>query len=329
MIDKAYLATNENIWSGRNDGEDYDLQRWHQRIDVIDLSTSEIPPLAENQKGIALIGFMCQEGVKRNKGRLGAIDGPYELRKACANLPVHFSKELKLVDLGNIQCLNEDLEQAQINLGQLITKALLSGYQPFVWGGGHEIAYAHYLGIRDFMDQKHPGKTLGIVNIDAHFDLREPNPLPSSGTPFYQIAQDQKERGEDFNYLVIGIQKNSNTKRLYNIADELGARYISGRRLTEADKVGTTHKLVGFMDKVDFIYQTTCLDVFAAHYAPGVSASAFNGISPNPTFMKLFKKIHKSGKVISSDIAELNPTYDIDRRTAKLAAALSFEIVKD
>ncbi|OHX68321.1 formimidoylglutamase [Flammeovirga pacifica] len=329
MIDKTYLATNPNIWDGRNDGDDYDLQRWHQRVEVIDLHSAVIPALQNGQKGIAFIGFMCQEGVKRNKGRLGTVDGPYELRKACANLPVHFSEDLKIVDLGNIQCMGEDLEGAQISLGKLITETLLAGYKPLVWGGGHEIAYAHYLGIRDFIDQKYPGKKIGIINIDAHFDLRKPDPLPSSGTPFYQIAMDQKERGNNFNYLVVGIQKNSNTKKLYNTATELGAKYISGRRITEADKVGTTHKLVDFIDKVDFIYQTTCLDVFAAHYAPGVSASAYNGISPNPTFMKMFKKIHKSGKVISSDIAELNPSLDLDRRTAKLAAALSFEIVKD
>ncbi|NLR90875.1 formimidoylglutamase [Flammeovirga agarivorans] len=328
MTAKTYLATNPSIWTGRVDGDTYDVYRWHQKVDIIDLNVSEIPDLSFGHQGIAIVGFMCQEGVKRNKGRLGAVDGPYELRKACANLPVHFPQEMKLIDVGNIQCINEDMEGAQKDLGDMVAQLLIKGYRPLVWGGGHEIAYGHYLGVKKFIEEKHPGKTLGILNLDAHFDLREPDPLPSSGTPFYQMGMDFKKKGEEFNYLVIGIQKNSNTQRLYNTANELGVKYISGRRITEADKVGTTHKLTAFVDKVDFIYQTTCMDVFAAHFAPGVSASAYNGIEPNPTFMKLFKKIYKSGKVISSDIAELNPSLDIDKRTAKLAAALSFEIVK-
>ncbi|AZQ62815.1 formimidoylglutamase [Flammeovirga pectinis] len=328
MINKTYLATDPSIWTGRIDGDTYDVYRWHQKVEVIDWSEEDIPNLQEGETGIAILGFMCQEGVKRNGGRLGAVDGPYELRRASANLPVHFPESVKMIDLGNIQCYNEDLEEAQKDLGDAIAKILLKGYRPLVWGGGHEIAYGHYLGVKAFMDKVHPGKRLGIVNFDAHFDLREPNPLPTSGTPFYQMAQDQKAANASFNYLVLGIQKNSNTQKLYNTATELGVRYISGRRFSESDKVAATHKLSAFLDSVDYIYQTTCMDVFAAHFAPGVSASAYNGIEPNPIFMRLFKKIYKSGKVISSDIAELNPRFDIDKRTAKLAAALSFEIVK-
>ncbi|NME66674.1 formimidoylglutamase [Flammeovirga aprica] len=328
MIDHRYLATNPSIWTGRIDGETYDVFRWHQKVQVVNLEKEEMPTLQEGETGVAIIGFMCDEGVKRNNGRVGAVDGPYEMRKVSANLPVHFPESVHLLDLGNIQCTDEDLEGAQEALGKVIEMILTKGYRPLVWGGGHEIAYAHYLGVNAYMNKVHPGKRLGIINFDAHFDLREPNPLPSSGTPFYQIAQKQKEQSRSFNYLVIGIQKNSNTQKLYDTANDLNVKYITGRRLSEADKVGTTHKLSAFLDSVDFVYQTTCMDVFAAHYAPGVSASAYNGVEPNPTFMRLFKKVYKSGKVISSDIAELNPRLDIDKRTAKLAAALSFEIVK-
>lgn len=328
MIDKRYLATDPSIWTGRVDGDTYDVFRWHQKIEVIDLTNNEIPDLKEGQTGVVILGFMCQEGVRRNGGRLGAVDGPYELRKASANLPVHFPESVQLLDIGNIQCTDEDLEGAQEALGKMVEMILFKGYRPLIWGGGHEIAYGHYLGISSYMKKVYPNKKLGVINFDAHFDLREPNPLPSSGTPFYQIAESQKEQDKSFNYLVIGIQKNSNTKKLYDTANELNTKYISGRRLSESDKVAAIHKLSSFIDSVDFIYQTTCMDVFAAHFAPGVSASAYNGVEPNPSFMRIFKKVYKSGKIISSDIAELNPRFDIDKRTAKLAAALSFEIVK-
>ena len=42
----------------------------------------------------------------------------------------------------------------------------------------------------------------------------------------------------------------------------------------------------------------------------------------------LIDHIFASQKVISCDIAELNPEYDIDNRTAKLAAALVYNVVE-
>jgi len=42
----------------------------------------------------------------------------------------------------------------------------------------------------------------------------------------------------------------------------------------------------------------------------------------------LLRHIILSGKVASVDIAEVNPAYDIDNRTARLAAALIFDMVQ-
>jgi formiminoglutamase len=60
--------------------------------------------------------------------------------------------------------------------------------------------------------------------------------------------------------------------------------------------------------------------------APGVSAPSAAGIGW-PNFFPLLRKVFESRKVVSMDIAELNPRYDLDNRTAKLAAAIAFEMV--
>jgi formiminoglutamase len=56
-----------------------------------------------------------------------------------------------------------------------------------VLGGGHEVTFAHYSGIK----KAFPNQKIGIINIDAHFDNREPeNGVgASSGTGFWQIAR--------------------------------------------------------------------------------------------------------------------------------------------
>src|SRR5690606_33597274 len=139
--------------------------RWHQIIKNIDLRNK-----ADFSNAVVLLGFCCDEGVRRNMGRVGAIEGPAYLRKTLANLPVHFSSEdLQLIDVGDIVCERGDLEGAQEALSQAVSTIIDNGGFPVVIGGGHELTYGHFYGIK-----KSTTKTVGIINIDAHLDIRQP-----------------------------------------------------------------------------------------------------------------------------------------------------------
>jgi len=322
-----YTQTTAGIWTGRNDGNDPAAQRWHQRIVPVDLLALEIPALSDTKKGIALIGFACDEGVRRNGGRTGAADGPDHFRRASCNLPVQFEEDIRFLDLGNVTCQNWDMETAQETLSMIISTLIQSGYQPLVIGGGHEVAYAHYTGIRKGIKET---ETIGIINFDAHFDLRQPvQNLTNSGTGFFQIADDCHAAGQHFSYMPIGIQRNSNTRLLFETADNLGVTYISADRLQPLQQHKLQEEIKDFINRSTYIYLTICMDVFSSAVAPGVSAPAYSGLFPDPFFFSLLQAIMDSGKVISSDIAELNPVYDQEQRTAKLVAALAFSIINN
>ncbi|WP_143305344.1 formimidoylglutamase [Chitinophaga vietnamensis] len=321
-----YQAATADSWTGRNDGADADLLRWHQVIKPVDLLAAPLPALAAEQKGVALLGFASDEGVRRNKGRTGAAAGPAALRKAVANFPAHFSDNTILLDAGDIRCINNDLEGAQEMLTEAVKALLLAGYLPVLLGGGHEITYGHARSISQYAQQQQGHA--GFINFDAHFDIRVPGEEgPSSGTGFWQLAQDAKQTAQPFNYLALGIQKNSNTRQLFNIAGEEGATYVSADAFHLQDKDTLFAAIQHFLGQVDHVYLTTCLDVFAAPFAPGVSATAYNGILPGGLFLQCYRAIMSSGKVRGVDIAELNPSLDIDNRTAKLGAAIIFETV--
>ncbi|WP_160718095.1 formimidoylglutamase [Chitinophaga solisilvae] len=329
MITKeSYQPSQASSWTGRIDGTAADLLRWHQVIRVVNLLESDLPPLQPGQRGIVFLGFACDEGVRRNKGRTGAVAGPAALRKAVSNFPVHFNEHTLLLDAGDIVCQGNDLENAQLVLSEAVRSILLAGYLPLLLGGGHEITYGHASGIRKYAQQRKG--TVGFVNFDAHFDIRIPGEEgPSSGTGFWQLAQDCKQAGEPFHYLALGIQKNGNTRQLFNIAGDEGATYVGADAFHLEDRDTLFAAIQHFLSQVDYIYLTTCLDVFAAAYAPGVSATAFNGITPGGVFLQCYRAILESGKVVGADIAELNPSLDVDNRTAKLGAAIIFEVVNN
>ena len=321
-----YQAPDKKIWKGRIDPEDGDKGlRWHQIIKPLKL-TQEVQ-LSGQEKNIALLGFCCDEGVRRNKGRVGAQQGPDALRQAMASLPVHFNSEkVALFDAGNVICPNRNLETAQELLGQKIAYLLENGYFPIILGGGHEVAYGHYLGLHQHL-KKYPEAAFGIINIDAHFDLRSYARDSSSGTPFRQIADLRTNHNKDFQYLCLGIQPAGNTPALFGTAKQLGARFLLAEELRESKLSAIKKKIDSWLAKKDWIYLTLDLDGLSAAHAPGVSAPSAHGLDPF-VVRELILHLIRSGKVLSMDIAELCPLYDQDQHTAKLAAGYVFDVVQ-
>lgn len=296
-------------------------KRWHQGMQLLDLSDAASNVNAT--QAISFLGFCCDEGVQRNQGRIGAVAGPDALRKAMASFAWHLEPDAALFDAGDIFCTNQHLEEAQKQLGNKVYRLQELGLKTILLGGGHETAYGHFLGIQKGLL---PEQKLGIINFDAHFDLRSYEKQSSSGTPFLQIAEDLKRAGQEFNYLVLGIQEQGNTQMLFQTAASLGATYVLAQDLQIRKLEALVAQLSDFISKVDVLYVSIDLDVFAAAFAPGVSAPAALGVQPEIVVI-LLQEIIESGKLRSLDVVELNPNFDIDQQTAKLGAALLYQVV--
>lgn len=326
MFTQNYKTTDKAIWQGRIDSEsNFDAFRWHQWVENIDLRQESLTPYS-GKLGFAFIGFCCDEGVKRNKGRIGAAKGPQSIRRELANLPCRFTKDVKLFDAGNIFCEDCTLEESQNSLSIAIDKILSLNLFPIVLGGGHEISFGHYNGILKYLSRDNFKPNIGIINFDAHFDLR---PYPnggSSGTMFRQIADICKEKELKYSYLCFGVQKHSNTVDLFKTADKLGAHYVLAKDINENKDFSILEKLDNFIVLNDHIYITICSDVFSSAFAPGVSAPQPLGLDPKRV-LKFLKIILQSNKTISFDIAEVSPRFDQDRTTANLASVLIFSVI--
>jgi formiminoglutamase len=121
---------------------------------------------------------------------------------------------------------------------------------------------------------------IGIINFDAHFDIR---PFPNggtSGTMFRQIHDQNKNLGIDFSYFCLGIQKHGNTRALFKDAERFNTKYILAENITNNNLWDSIVKLDDFITKQDYLYVTICSDVFSSAFAPGVSAAQFLGIHP-------------------------------------------------
>jgi formiminoglutamase len=319
LIGKGYKPPDSGNWKGRAVSLEEGFQYWYQKVQLTNWNKINADTFSSERKNIALLGYACEEGVNRNQGRIGAKKGPDAIRQKLARQAWHLVDQ-EVCDFGDVFCVDGDMESCQENLGRMVNDLLQKQAFPIVIGGGHDIAFGHYLGISQFLNE-HPGRKLGIINFDAHFDLRTPDVSGNSGTPFYQIAMDVKDKNQSFDYLAIGIQSAANTRTLFDIARNLGVKYLPSEVCSMTYFPELKKPLLSFLDRSDFIYISIDLDGFSSAHAPGVSAPSPMGMDPDFVF-RMLQLLFESGKVISCDLAEMNPEYDRDSMTALLAARL-------
>ncbi len=308
-----YTLPDENNWNGRIDDTENPLSfRFHQVVRP--KSIKELSAFTD-KKTFGIIGFKCDEGVRRNGGRIGAAAAPDEIRKQLSKLPYHM--EAEIVDAGDVVCEDKELEKAQSELGHYLNKLFAHSYIPIIIGGGHETLYGHYLGVRQFIGAN---KSLGIINIDAHFDLRTDD-TPSSGTMFRQILSEDENAG----YLCLGIQKFGNTKQLFAEASKYNCKYVSEEEITQYDR--TFQAIDEFSSQYDYVIATLCTDSISSSVAPGVSAPSPVGLDPR-VVRTILRYIIEKDNTLSFDLSEVNPLFDIDDQTSKLGAYLLAEVME-
>lgn len=312
----------KSLWGGREDPEEMSSgERWHSHVRYVD-NKSVIPGQC-----VGLLGFRCDEGVRRNNGRPGAADGPLVFRQQLANIAWQ-AEDLSFVDFGDICTDDEELGVSQEKLAQRITEILPSVNRLLVVGGGHETAVGSFRGLQAVLGEK---AKIGIVNLDAHFDLRRPGPQgASSGTPFFQI---QSFAGaKNFHYFCMGVAIESNTRSLFSRANEWGVRYYLDTELAHIDSTRIRADLKAFAEPLDALYLTIDMDVLPHYQAPGVSAPAVRGVNLSVIEMVVDQVIEVAHNCNFGlplvEIVELNPSFDQHGISARTAAVLANRMLK-
>lgn len=300
-----------NLFFSRNDSSD---------VRMGDLVLRKMEGYVPEVK-IGLLGVPEDEGVRRNKGRIGARSAPTEIRRALYKL-TPFSPDqiaangipaLRIFDFGDIR-EGRSLEETHERLEYAVEIMMGEGILPIVLGGGHDISYPNFCGFSKSASQT------GVVNIDAHLDFRNPVPERHSGTSFRQMLDDEHKKLLPTNLVEFGIQPFANVAEHFQDMVQRGVviltlDHIRAKGLSQVfDSVlriasdGTARVMVSFD-----------IDAVRSADAPGVSAPSPVGLFAEDILQAAFLT-GKHALVQLIDIAEVNPAYDVDGKTAKLAA---------
>ncbi|MBU3700323.1 MAG: formimidoylglutamase, partial [Candidatus Kapabacteria bacterium] len=295
------------------------------RLGDVIVHASEIPDGCE--RAIVLIGVPQDIGVERNGGRQGAALAPTAIRKALSKLtvgPMHESIQtgrLVLADAGDLDVEGKTLEQIHDEQHDIVAAVLREGHLPIILGGGHDCAWPTIRALETM------GLPYGVINIDAHADVR---PLKEgrshSGSPFYQLLTMSNSHLLAGGFTEFGLQTHSVAASHLEFVRAAG---MQAWMLDEVRHDGINHAWQRAWEACSLAHRTYVsldMDAFASAYAPGVSAPAADGFIPSEISACL-RHAAASGSLVAFDIVEVNPTYDVDGRTAKLAATMIWELV--
>lgn len=303
----------------------------------------------------SLLGLADDTGVLNVGGRLGAALGPTGFRRCWNRFSGAGIFGSAMEDFGNWspskEANTENLLETLEHAAGVVESAHQSTGLSVVVGGGHDLGYAHLLGVsralrvRSQTNQKTisrfkpqlnnfsalkkgtelKGFKLGCINLDAHFDLRKPNPKVTSGSPFYLAIENGLVEAK--NLVEFGIQPQCNHPELYRYAKEMKIPYVEFHHLRTGKTLARFRKEVMLLLKrVDALVVSLDLDCVAEAYAPGVSAPQAEGFTSSE-LMEMMEFVGSLKKCVSLGIFELNPVHDRDDRTSRLAATSAFRFI--
>ena len=269
-----------------------------------------------------LIGIPDQEGVMNVGGRLGAASGPRAFQRAFARLkglaPVRESLALKT----ELQLLKPDVLENHRRAAELIEKTHALHPISVVIGGGHDHGYTHLLGVSRAL----AGKKIGCINIDAHLDVRKPDPLITSGSPFYLAIESGCLHPSQL--IEFGIQSHCNGPELWAYIEKNKIEVIPMERLRHGKAAAAfSQALKKLSASCDAVVISLDLDAAASAFAPGVSAPQADGFSACD-FLEMMELAGGDPKVVSLGVFELNPEHDVDGRTSALAATSVWHFIE-
>ena len=175
----AYILekADRDLFYSRNDPKDRRLGELVHRGKMSTVRDSDV----------VIIGVPEDRGILANKGRAGAAKGPDDVRRRLYKLTPGFNMDLdriRLVDAGNISTKELTLEDVHLTLQEAVADTVSRGGIPLVIGGGHDLTYPGLAGLVHGAGLKKD--SLGLINVDAHLDVRTDENGINSGTSFYR-----------------------------------------------------------------------------------------------------------------------------------------------
>ena len=250
---------------------------------------------------IALVGINEERGCTNNHGTANA---PSAVRRCLYQL-YDWRQPVKLLDLGDINT-GRSIEDTYAAVTTVCEALLDKDVLPIFIGGSHDLAYAQFLGYKNF------GNAINLVDVDERLNLSGHETKIDAGTFLSAILDHHPELLLSFNQL--GYQNyltnNEQIRKLVNLNCEF---HRLGRIRQDVREI---EPIVRDADMLSF-------DMAALRHAdsPGTAQPTPNGFYAEEA-CQIMRYAGLSDRLSSLGVYEMNPDFDVRDQSAQLAAQM-------
>lgn len=291
-----------------------------------------------------VIGAPCDLGANRR----GAAMGPAAIRTA--GLADRLAARGLVVDEGDVLVARPGAaaqdprkrfiaEIADV-VGAVYERSLASlraGGRPIVLGGDHSVSAGSAAASATYLRER-GALPLGLIWVDAHGDMNTPATTPSGnvhGMPLAALLGDEpRELAAVGGWTRKVSPRHTVLLGLRSVDDEewvaikdAGIHVVTmediRRRGLDDVMDEVQHRLT---DGTGGVHVSLDVDVCDPAHAPGVSTPAEDGLAVRDAHI-VMERLGAGADIVSLDIVEVNPAYDVRNATAELGIALAMSLL--
>ncbi len=224
---------------------------------------------------------------------------------------------LRIHDAGDIQLQGlmpaEGFEVIRDSLGNCTGRHDLT----LLIGGNNAVTRpaAHGLGV--------PLAEVGLITLDAHFDMRETDEGPRNGNPVRCLLEDGLPGA---NICQIGLAPFANTRRMFEDADAAGIEIWDIEAVREAGIEAAIDAALEHLSHVEAILVDFDIDVIDRAQLPGAPGARPGGMAVTD-FFRAARRLAEEERVRVVDLTEFDPSLDLSDISALTAARWVAEIL--
>ena len=224
----------------------------------------------------------------------------------------------------------EEIAAACRALADRTAASVAGGRTPICLGGDHSLAAGSIAGVARAL--RRSGRDLAVLWVDAHADMNTPESSPSGnvhGMPLAAclghgpaeltaIGGGASVRAADV--ALIGIRNLDEREK--EIVRRSGVRACTMSDIDRRGMAAILDETLAVLGRVSGgIHLSLDLDGLDPEVAPGVGTQVRGGLSYREAHL-LCEMVADSGRLVSMDVAELNPSLDLRNRTGEVGAGL-------
>jgi agmatinase len=221
------------------------------------------------------------------------------------------SKELTIVDYGDIAIDNMSTERTVRHVRERVAEIARTGAIPFIVGGDHSLEYPDIAGLADV----HGKGSFGVVHFDSHYDAGHDHPhFITHGQPVYRAVKEGHVLGK--NFIQVGLRgpwpgedgfewMRNNGMRYHTMAEieERGWPAVMKAALHEAREQGKA------------IFISFDVDVLDPAFMPGTGTPVPGGLTMREA-IPIVRALCSENNLLGFEIMELDPLLDHTYRSA-------------